>query len=52
MESPCLTCTRVKDPQNCENKLCRPWQVWYLKRWKGINGFYEKYKEKMNELEK
>ncbi len=51
-ESPCLTCSRVKDPKNCENKQCRLWQSWYLKQWKHIHAFYEKYKEEPYELEK
>lgn len=33
MNSPCLTCTRVKDPKNCENKLCKDWQAWFIDRW-------------------
>ena len=32
-KSPCLTCTRVKDPKNCQNKSCSIWQEWFLKRW-------------------
>ena len=33
---PCLTCTRVKDPVNCENKLCKDWQAWFLERWESM----------------
>ena len=33
VKSPCLTCTRVKDPRNCENKLCKDWQNWFVERW-------------------
>lgn len=33
MNSPCLSCTRVRDPQNCENKLCKDWQAWFIDRW-------------------
>ena len=33
MESPCVNCTRVKDPKNCENKLCKDWQAWFIQRW-------------------
>lgn len=52
-ESPCLTCKRVDDPADCENKQCRLWSRWYLSRWRLIHGFYEKYgKEKPHELEK
>lgn len=31
--SPCLTCTRVPNPRNCENKQCKLWQRWFLARW-------------------
>lgn len=31
--SPCLTCTRVKNPGDCENKNCKVWQKWFLARW-------------------
>lgn len=31
--SPCLTCSRVRDPDNCENKLCKDWQAWFIDRW-------------------
>lgn len=33
VKSPCLTCQRVRDPNNCENKLCRDWQSWCIDRW-------------------
>jgi hypothetical protein len=33
MESPCVNCIRVKDPVNCENKLCKDWQAWFIDRW-------------------
>ena len=32
-QSPCLTCKRVKDPRNCENKSCKLWRDWFLDRW-------------------
>lgn len=31
--SPCLSCTRVEDPENCTDKSCRIWQAWFLKKW-------------------
>ena len=34
--SPCRSCTRVRDPQNCENKNCRSWQSWFIRRWDQI----------------
>ena len=33
MKKPCLTCTRVKDPENCENKKCNEWRRWFICRW-------------------
>ena len=35
-ESPCLTCNRVRDPGNCENKLCKEWQAWFIARWEAM----------------
>lgn len=53
-KSPCRSCTRVKDPGNCENKCCRVWNQWFLKSWADIHGYYQRYgkKEEQNELEK
>lgn len=34
--SPCFTCTRVKNPQDCENKQCPPWRSWFLRRWEQL----------------
>lgn len=31
--SPCAGCTRVPDPEDCENKRCAPWRQWYIERW-------------------
>ena len=42
-QSPCLTCTRVKNPGDCENKCCRVWGNWFLRRWRMIHGYYKKY---------
>ena len=36
MKSPCVNCCRVKDPQNCENKLCKDWQAWFIQRWEDM----------------
>lgn len=36
MKSPCLQCTRVRDPQNCENKNCKDWQAWFIDRWEAM----------------
>lgn len=46
--SPCLSCTRVKDPENCENKHCKPWQAWFLQRWSLIHRYP---REKMEQAE-
>lgn len=32
-ESPCLSCTRVRNPGNCENKQCKVWQKWFCEQW-------------------
>ena len=34
--SPCLTCTRVADPRQCEDKRCKVWQQWFIGRWDGL----------------
>ena len=36
MNSPCLTCTRVRDPQNCESKVCKEWRAWFIARWEAM----------------
>lgn len=36
MKSPCFTCTRVRDPQNCESKVCKEWREWYIARWEAM----------------
>lgn len=37
--SPCLGCTRVENPEECENKKCKPWQAWFLGRWELIHQY-------------
>lgn len=34
--SPCLSCTRVKDPRLCENKECRVWRKWFVEKWNAM----------------
>lgn len=34
--SPCLSCSRVKDPENCENKNCKLWRQWFSSRWDAV----------------
>ena len=36
-EKPCLTCTRVKNPKNCENKNCQEWREWFIKKWSELH---------------
>ena len=52
-QSPCKTCTRVKDPMNCSNRNCADWKKWYLNRQKQINGYAKKnlpdYEERKKE---
>lgn len=38
-QSPCVTCTRVPNPNDCENKLCQPWKRWFLARWAEIHAY-------------
>ena len=40
--SPCQYCTRVKDPQNCENKNCKPWREWFFTQWEQTRKRYRK----------
>ena len=44
-QSPCLTCTRVPFPEDCENKRCRPWQQWFTARWEMIRAYPHHQKE-------
>lgn len=36
MEYPCKNCTRVKYPDKCENKTCREWLDWFIRRWEEL----------------
>ena len=42
-QSPCLTCTKVKDHKKCANLHCKEWREWFLSRWDKINGYSEKH---------
>jgi hypothetical protein len=33
MKKPCISCTRVTDPENCEDKRCQAWQRWFTDAW-------------------
>lgn len=37
---PCAGCTRVPDPEKCDNKDCKLWREWFLERWAQIHGYY------------
>lgn len=41
-KKPCLTCTKIKDPSDCEIKSCKDWREWWLKRWKELRKLYGK----------
>ena len=34
--SPCMYCTRVADPRQCEDKNCKTWQAWFIGRWEAL----------------
>lgn len=38
--NPCCSCTRVRDPRNCENKHCTVWRKWFSERWEEIREYY------------
>lgn len=40
---PCVGCTRVPDPEKCDNKDCKLWRKWFLANWELIHGFYLKH---------
>ena len=46
-QSPCETCTRVKDPANCENKHCSTWRAWFSARWELIRGYPRRSKNQL-----
>ena len=52
MNSPCLRCTRVKDPKNCENKLCKDWQAWFIHRWESMREQVRKEMEQAAPVER
>ena len=55
-ESPCKGCTRVLNPDGCENKYCKEWKAWFLCRWAQIYGYGQRHgcagKGANHELEK
>ena len=51
MDSPCLNCTRVKDPKNCENKACKDWQAWFIDRWESMRDAVRAEMEQTQEVQ-
>jgi hypothetical protein len=52
-DRPCKGCTRVQNPDMCENKYCKDWKAWFLRRWAQIHRYGLVYgKGTENELEK
>lgn len=39
-QSPCLTCTMVEEPKECERKGCGAWKKWWLARWENMRSRY------------
>lgn len=48
--SPCQMCTRVADPENCENKCCTLWRNWFLSRWAILHAYPRHLMEKPPEM--
>lgn len=40
--SPCIGCTRVSDPNGCDDKRCVPWRRWFVRRWDQMYGAYRR----------
>ena len=36
---PCRGCTQVRNPASCENKKCKQWQQWFIKRWDRLHTY-------------
>ena len=51
--SPCPGCTRVQNPDMCENKYCKDWKAWFLRQWAQIHRYGQVHgKGAKHELEK
>ena len=46
MKSPCLTCTKVEDPSQCENKMCGKWRLWFISEWEKMRTRFAGYIKK------
>lgn len=40
MKKPCLTCTSVQDPSQCESKMCGRWRLWFLCEWERLRSVF------------
>ena len=40
MKNPCLNCTTVERPKDCDRKGCGAWQIWWLERWENLRKRY------------
>ena len=40
MLCPCTYCSRVANPNNCDNKKCVPWQRWFLRKWEHTRNLF------------
>jgi hypothetical protein len=38
-KKPCDSCKKVKDPEACENKYCKEWGRWWIRRWNLLRMF-------------
>jgi hypothetical protein len=45
LNSPCLGCTRVKHPDDCENKQCPSWRSWFLHSWEQLRTRFARGKD-------
>lgn len=43
--SPCATCVRVMDPEECTDKSCRAWQMWFLHQWEESRAKFRQFKD-------
>ena len=45
--SPCMCCTRVADPRQCDDKSCAVWRKWFIGRWDSLRAQPRLQKEKI-----
>lgn len=51
MKKPCLSCQRILDPCNCEDKSCRLWRRWFIDTWDELRMQYRLGREEPPEWE-